>query len=513
MIISRNWLQTYFDAALPDAQKIADDLLSHSFEIEGVIEKEADAVIDIDVLPNRAHDCLCHRGIAQEYAAINKLGLITDRYHYHENFTQESDMVHTDIQSPDQCFRYTARKISYITVGKSPAWLTQRLEVLGERSINNIVDATNYVMFDIGNPLHAFDADKVVGTITVRNAQQGEVFHALGGEEYELESGNEITAWLHGVDAKHSGIEFTAAWQPIDMVRVDLAGSIGDWKHTDNASGDIRFKSVDPLYGDAADTSYTVTYYIKDLPTGSAPQSQYVVGISLFPIEGLKAQLLTRMNANYYSTFNPFSRTSSGDSGINSWKIPDYTVIDLHASYNLPVNIAGVKPTVFLHVFNLTDEKYILSNIYGFINILNASSKNKIKAIYYASSSSVYGDQKKYPVTEKFNLFPKNIYAKTKYLNEQIANFYYKKFGISLVGLRLFTVYGKWGRPDMLLFKIFKSHFKNNSFSLNNSGDHFRDFTHIDDVVKIIYLINKKKKYTKMKYLISALKTPFILKN
>ena len=182
-------------------------------------------------------------------------------------------------------------------------------------------------------------------------------------EEYELESGNEITAWLHGVDAKHSGIEFTAAWQPIDMVRVDLAGSIGDWKHTDNASGDIRFKSVDPLYGDAADTSYTVTYYIKDLPTGSAPQSQYVVGISLFPIEGFKAQLLTRMNANYYSTFNPFSRTSSGDSGINSWKIPDYTVIDLHASYNLPVNIAGVNPTVFLHVFNLTDEKYILQAV------------------------------------------------------------------------------------------------------------------------------------------------------
>ncbi|MAQ77358.1 hypothetical protein CL684_02435 [Candidatus Campbellbacteria bacterium] len=199
MIISRNWLQTYFDAALPDAQKIADDLLSHSFEIEGVIEKEADAVIDIDVLPNRAHDCLCHRGIAQEYAAINKLGLITDRYHYHENFTQESDMVHTDIQSPDQCFRYTARKISYITVGKSPAWLTQRLEVLGERSINNIVDATNYVMFDIGNPLHAFDADKVVGTITVRNAQQGEVFHALGGEEYELESSDLVIADEEGI--------------------------------------------------------------------------------------------------------------------------------------------------------------------------------------------------------------------------------------------------------------------------------------------------------------------------
>ena len=176
-----------------------------------------------------------------------------------------------------------------------------------------------------------------------------------------------------------------------------------------------------------------------------------------------------------------------------------FNEINKDIAYNVPI-----RPSVVVYILNqaaATDKleyiEYILSNIYGFINILNASSKNKIKAIYYASSSSVYGDQKKYPVTEKFNLFPKNIYAKTKYLNEQIANFYYKKFRISLVGLRLFTVYGKWGRPDMLLFKIFKSHFKNNSFSLNNSGDHFRDFTHIDDVVKIIYLIHKKKKIYK----------------
>ena len=182
-------------------------------------------------------------------------------------------------------------------------------------------------------------------------------------EEYELESGNEITAWLHGVDAVHSGIEFTAAYQPSTLFRLEVAGSLGDWKHTDDASGEIRFKSVDPLYGDAADTSYTVNYYINDLPTGGAPQTQFVLAASFFPIEGLKAQLLARANSDFYSYFNPFNRTDAAESGITSWKIPDYSVLDFHASYSLPINIGSVKPRLFVNVFNLTDEKYILEAV------------------------------------------------------------------------------------------------------------------------------------------------------
>lgn len=139
-------------------------------------------------------------------------------------------------------------------------------------------------------------------------------------------------------------------------------------------------------------------------------------------------------------------------------------------------------------------QTYIDSNIFGFLNILDASVKYKIKNIYYASSSSVYGDQKKYPVQENFKLYPKNIYAKSKYLNELTADFYSKRYNLNLVGLRLFTVYGKWGRPDMLLFIILKSFFLDKKFKLNNHGDHYRDFTHIDDVTNMIYLLFKKKK-------------------
>jgi UDP-glucuronate 4-epimerase len=138
-------------------------------------------------------------------------------------------------------------------------------------------------------------------------------------------------------------------------------------------------------------------------------------------------------------------------------------------------------------------ESYLNSNIYGFINILDASVKNNVKNIYYASSSSVYGDQKKYPVKENYELHPNNIYAKSKYLNELTAEFYSKRFNLNLVGLRLFTVYGKWGRPDMLLFVILKSYFLGKKFQLNNHGNHYRDFTYIDDVTNMIFLIFKKR--------------------
>ncbi len=136
---------------------------------------------------------------------------------------------------------------------------------------------------------------------------------------------------------------------------------------------------------------------------------------------------------------------------------------------------------------------YYYSNIVGFINVLDGCEKYKINNIIYASSSSVYGEQKKYPVKENIKISPKNIYAKTKFLNELIAKFYAKRRKVVIIGLRLFTVYGEWGRPDMLLFKIFKSHFKKTSFSLNNNGNHYRDFTYIHDVLNMIDLIYKKK--------------------
>jgi UDP-glucuronate 4-epimerase len=141
----------------------------------------------------------------------------------------------------------------------------------------------------------------------------------------------------------------------------------------------------------------------------------------------------------------------------------------------------------------INPSKYIKSNIFGFFNILEAIKSKKIKKILYASSSSVYGDNKKFPIKEGEILNPKSIYAITKQNNEQIAEYYSKEYKKNIVGLRFFTIYGEWGRPDMFLFKVFKSICLKKKFFLNNYGNHDRDFTYIGDVIEIILKILSKK--------------------
>tara|TARA_B100000989_G_scaffold298040_1_gene285837 strand:- start:2524 stop:3474 length:951 start_codon:yes stop_codon:yes gene_type:complete len=136
--------------------------------------------------------------------------------------------------------------------------------------------------------------------------------------------------------------------------------------------------------------------------------------------------------------------------------------------------------------------KYMLNNSVGFFNILENSRLKLIKNVIFASSSSVYGDKKKFPVKENDELSPKNFYGLTKKHNEEMAEIYSQLYNMNICGLRFFTVYGEWGRPDMFMLKYINSFKK---FSLFNKGEHFRDFTYIKDVNSIIHrLINKKLK-------------------
>ena len=142
-------------------------------------------------------------------------------------------------------------------------------------------------------------------------------------------------------------------------------------------------------------------------------------------------------------------------------------------------------------------KKYIDSNIIGFFNIIELAKKMNIKKIFYASSSSVYGDSKEFPLNEKTKINPKNIYGLTKKFNEELAEIYSNYYDINFIGLRFFTVYGEWGRPDMLISKYIEASIKNKYFYLNNYGNHTRDFTYIDDVIEIlnrlIYFNNQRK--------------------
>jgi UDP-glucuronate 4-epimerase len=158
--------------------------------------------------------------------------------------------------------------------------------------------------------------------------------------------------------------------------------------------------------------------------------------------------------------------------------------------FDLIINLAaqaGVRYSL------INPKKYIDTNIFGFLNLIEQANKHKIKKIMYASSSSVYGENTNFPLKESEELNPKNIYAVSKKLNEEIAETYHKISKINFIGLRFFTIYGEWGRPDMFMFKLFKAFFLKKTFYLNNYGNHLRDFTYIDDATNIIEKLIKKK--------------------
>lgn len=186
MLVSREWLQQYFDTPLPAAADIERLLGEHSFEPEGIEEVSGDWVLDFDVLPNRATDCLSHWGIAREIAVVIDKEIKNSPYDWQTKAEEHSIKPIVNIEDSEKCRRYMARRIDNIEVKDSPDWLKQRLTAIGQRSINNIVDATNYVMFDLGQPLHAFDGDLIDGAISVRMAEMDEEITTLDKRQVKL---------------------------------------------------------------------------------------------------------------------------------------------------------------------------------------------------------------------------------------------------------------------------------------------------------------------------------------
>lgn len=187
MIVSRNWLQKYFEQELPPAQEIADALTFGVAEIERVEENGHDALIDVKVLPDRACYLLSHRGIAKEISTLMGIPMKDDPFKDTDiTLSPHAKEIHVAVVDEALSPYYSIALVRNVKVGPSPQWLKEALERLGQRSINNIVDATNYIMLDLGTPLHAFDAHKTSGNILVRTAQEGETIQLLGGAEKKL---------------------------------------------------------------------------------------------------------------------------------------------------------------------------------------------------------------------------------------------------------------------------------------------------------------------------------------
>jgi len=175
-----------------------------------------------------------------------------------------------------------------------------------------------------------------------------------------------------------------------------------------------------------------------------------------------------------------------------------HTIDDISNRSNLDKFFKVNKPTIVLNLaaqagvrYSLQNpEAYVKSNILGFLNILENCRYNKIEHLVYASTSSVYGANTKMPFTESDTVgHPLSFYAASKKSNELMAHTYSHLFNLPTTGLRFFTVYGPWGRPDMALFKFTKSILEEKTIDVFNYGKHSRDFTYIDDIVEAVVKI------------------------
>ena len=146
-----------------------------------------DHVLEVEITPNRP-DCLSVMGIARELSALTGARFRPPAVALKESGDAARSLARVRIEAPDLCHRFTARVVSGVTVGPSPGWLRARLRAVGLRPISNVVDATNYVLWELGQPLHAYDYDRVAdGTIVVRRARAGERFTTLDGQERTLD--------------------------------------------------------------------------------------------------------------------------------------------------------------------------------------------------------------------------------------------------------------------------------------------------------------------------------------
>ncbi|MCI5108484.1 MAG: phenylalanine--tRNA ligase subunit beta [Candidatus Pacebacteria bacterium] len=198
MKVLYSWLnEEYFDNNLPKVEEVTEALLFHSFEIEGVEEVgDDDYVIDIDVLPNRAHDCLSHRGIAKEISVILGIPLVHKKLEV--DFESTDSTLSVSVEEPGLCNRFIGRIIRGVGVKESPEWLKYRLEALGQRSISALIDATNYVTLDIGQPTHAFDIKKVPDEKLFVKKSEGEELELLGGDKVTLTKDDLVIASKDG---------------------------------------------------------------------------------------------------------------------------------------------------------------------------------------------------------------------------------------------------------------------------------------------------------------------------
>src|SRR5829696_3792931 len=186
MDISYNWLRELTDIGLPP-RELAERLTMAGLAVDSVKESGDDSVLEFDLTSNRP-DCLSHLGIAREAAALTGASVKLPDMTVQAVEGRAEQFTAVEIEDPDLCPRYAARVVRGVKIAPSPEWLVKRLQAIGQRPINNVADITNFVMHEMGQPLHAFDLAKLSEfRIVVRRARAGEKLKTLDGVERELD--------------------------------------------------------------------------------------------------------------------------------------------------------------------------------------------------------------------------------------------------------------------------------------------------------------------------------------
>ena len=186
MLVSYNWLQEFIDIQV-DADELGRRLTMVGLAVDALETRDGDTVFELDISSNRG-DCLSHLGVAREACAALDAEVRRPEFQIEEVDRAADQVFLISIADPDLCGRYCGRYIEGVHVGPSPDWMVRKLESVGIRSINNVADITNYVLMELGHPLHAFDADTLEGgEIIVRRAELDETLETLNGEKRELD--------------------------------------------------------------------------------------------------------------------------------------------------------------------------------------------------------------------------------------------------------------------------------------------------------------------------------------
>ena len=309
----------------------------------------ADTILDVEITPNRG-DLLSHFGLAREIAALTDNKIVGRFYETPRRLTQPPyKSKGVQISALHECPFFSARTIDNVRVGPSPAWLRARIESVGIRSINNIVDISNFVMLELGQPTHAFDADKLKGGINVRLARDGEKFLALDGKTYSLTSENLVIAddeRAIGIGGVMGGEE-TGVTESTRNVLLEAAyflpASIRRTARNLNLPSDASYRferGVDP--GMVLRASQRATELIREIASGQPAKEiaeagkippnpadislgyqkcDRVLGLGIKP--NTIDEILTRFGLSKASqSKSPASQSRLGDGA--TWKIPSY---------------------------------------------------------------------------------------------------------------------------------------------------------------------------------------------